>query len=186
MSDRNTAILEAAGRVFARYGVGKTTMGDIATEAGVARQTVYNAYQNKDDLLRAVVRKSALSTEETTVAAWRDLDSFEDKLDVFFAEAPLAWYDLVAQAPDAAELIEGVHRIANVEMDEAAARWRAYFKEVIESHFDTSKLDVPALADFIHSSAINAKHGVADRSELESRLRLLKQSITAMLAPAAK
>ena len=56
MNSRTQNILEAAQIVFARYGVSKTTMSDIAREAGVARQTVYNAFATKNEVLREVVR----------------------------------------------------------------------------------------------------------------------------------
>lgn len=39
-------------RLFARYGVKRTSMGDIAREGGVARQTLYNSFNNKDAVLR--------------------------------------------------------------------------------------------------------------------------------------
>lgn len=186
MSDRSHIILEAAMRVFSRYGVNKTTMADIATEAGVARQTVYNAYQNKDDLLRAVVRAKALATEAEVLAAWGKSVNFDEKLDLFFDLAPLAWFDSIQDTPDSAELIEGVHRIACVEMDEAARRWRTYFTEAITAHYHTATLNVPELADFIHSTAANAKIGAASRAELETRLGFLKSSTLALLAPAAR
>ena len=51
MDERHLDILKAAWAMFARYGFGKTTMSDIANEAGVARQTVYNAFSSKDSSL---------------------------------------------------------------------------------------------------------------------------------------
>lgn len=186
MSERNKIILEAAMSMFARYGVSKTTMADIATEAGVARQTVYNAYQNKDDLLRAVVRAKAFETEAAVLAAWEHLPEFEDRLEAFFDLAPLAWYDSIRSAPDAAELIEGVHRIACGEMEESAERWRGYFATALAAQYDADRIDIPALADFIHSTAANAKIGATSRTDLETRLKTLKASLLALLAPASQ
>ncbi|MEO1554752.1 MAG: helix-turn-helix domain-containing protein, partial [Pseudomonadota bacterium] len=56
MDAKTEHIVRAGWAMFARYGYAKTTMSDIATEAGVARQTVYNAFASKEDILRAVVR----------------------------------------------------------------------------------------------------------------------------------
>ena len=50
-------ILDAAGRVFAQYGLRKTTVGDVVREAGVARATVYKHFQGKDELFRAVIER---------------------------------------------------------------------------------------------------------------------------------
>jgi AcrR family transcriptional regulator len=182
MSDRHAHILDAASRIFSRYGVGKTTMADIATEAGVARQTVYNAYPTKEDLLRAVVRTEALTTEAKVIEAWRSATTFEDKLEQFFQLCPLKWYDIVHQSPDAAALIDGIHRVATVEMQEAAERWRAHFALEIETHVVGPAINVPALADFIYSTAINAKVDAVSRAQVEARLTVLKQSVMALIS----
>jgi len=180
MSERDKSILEAAYRVFTRFGIAKTTMADVAQEAGVARQTVYNAYQNKEDLLRAVTRKGILATEESTLAAWAEPLSFEEKLDRFFELVPLAWYDLEQASPQVAELFDGIHRIAGAEIEEAATRWRGHFTALLESHFDGQSIDIPALADFIYSTAKNAKYGAQTRAEVEARLAMLKAGVLAL------
>lgn len=183
MNTRDRCILEAAYRVFSRFGIAKTTMADVAQEAGVARQTVYNAYQNKDDLLRAVTRKGIMAAEETVAEAWAKTDDFEEKIDRFFELVPLTWYDAVQASPQAAEMFEGIHRIASAELDEATRRWNGHFTRLLETHFDTSTFDAPALADFIYSTAANAKHGTRSRSEIERRLAVLKQSVLALIGP---
>ena len=48
MEQREVKIVDAAFRVFSRYGVKRTTMNDIAEEAGLVRQTLYTVYKNKD------------------------------------------------------------------------------------------------------------------------------------------
>src|SRR5690606_17873231 len=48
-------VLAAAQRLFVERGYTATTMADIATEAGVAMQSVYKAGKSKSDLLQRVV-----------------------------------------------------------------------------------------------------------------------------------
>lgn len=48
------AVIEAAGRVFARSGFARTTMAAIADEAGVARASVYLYFTSKDDVFAEV------------------------------------------------------------------------------------------------------------------------------------
>lgn len=43
-------LLQAAQRAFARYGVRKTTLEDIAKEAGLSRSTIYRALGTKDEI----------------------------------------------------------------------------------------------------------------------------------------
>lgn len=47
-------ILEAAIRIFSVRGVSRTTLGDIAREAGVTRGAIYWHFNNKNDLLAAL------------------------------------------------------------------------------------------------------------------------------------
>src|SRR3954447_22429537 len=51
-----TAILEATGRCVERYGVRKTTMSDVSSQAKVAKATLYNHFRTKDDLLAALLQ----------------------------------------------------------------------------------------------------------------------------------
>lgn len=54
-------IINAATRCIDRAGVAKTTLSDIATAAGVTRQTVYRYYQNLGELLHAVAEAGAVN-----------------------------------------------------------------------------------------------------------------------------
>ncbi len=44
-------LIDATIACVKRWGIEKTSLNDIAREAGCARQTVYNYYKNKDDLI---------------------------------------------------------------------------------------------------------------------------------------
>jgi len=50
-----TKILEASRKLFARRGYSETSMGDIARAAQVARATVYNNFDDKQDILAAII-----------------------------------------------------------------------------------------------------------------------------------
>jgi AcrR family transcriptional regulator len=49
-----TSILEAAKRVFQKWGLNKTTMEDIAHEAGKGKSTLYYYYKSKDEILEVL------------------------------------------------------------------------------------------------------------------------------------
>lgn len=51
-----TKIIEASRKLFARRGFAETSMGDIARVAQVARATVYNNFDDKQDILAAIIR----------------------------------------------------------------------------------------------------------------------------------
>lgn len=52
-----TRVLDAALACIARFGVAKTTVDDVAREAGVSRATLYRAFPGKQPLLAAVVER---------------------------------------------------------------------------------------------------------------------------------
>ena len=48
-------ILNASRKLFSRRGFSETSMGDIARSAQVARATVYNNFEDKQDILAAII-----------------------------------------------------------------------------------------------------------------------------------
>src|SRR3954451_7718301 len=90
-------ILDAAKRLFEERGYAATSVGAVATEAGVAPRTIYLAFESKANLLRAVWHR-ALRGE-------RD--------DVPVPDQP--WYQAVLADPDPARQLElGAHNATAV------------------------------------------------------------------------
>ena len=48
-------LIDAAAKVFARKGFAATTLDEVAEEAGLTKGAVYSNFENKDDLVRAVL-----------------------------------------------------------------------------------------------------------------------------------
>jgi AcrR family transcriptional regulator len=65
-------ILEAAQRLFESRGYAATTMGAIASEAGVALKTVYVAFESKGGVLRALWHLRLRGDEEDVPVGERD------------------------------------------------------------------------------------------------------------------
>ena len=56
-------IADAALRLFARYGYKRSSMDDIAREAGLAKATLYLHFKGKDDVFRAMLELLARRVE---------------------------------------------------------------------------------------------------------------------------
>lgn len=65
------AILDAAGLLLGRFGFHKTTMDDLAREAGVARRTLYLHFRSKDEIFLARIDRvvARLLVEMRAIAA---------------------------------------------------------------------------------------------------------------------
>jgi TetR/AcrR family transcriptional regulator, regulator of autoinduction and epiphytic fitness len=72
-------IVEAAARLFPRYGYAATSMNAIAAEAGVAVQTVYASMRTKRDILEAVIQATVRGDQDqvslTAGARWREMEA---------------------------------------------------------------------------------------------------------------
>jgi AcrR family transcriptional regulator len=73
-------ILAATLVSLARYGVGKTTLDDVAKEAGCARATVYRYFGGKQELLRAAVAHEAERILGAITTAAARTENVEDAL----------------------------------------------------------------------------------------------------------
>src|SRR3954463_10536563 len=62
--DARERVLAAAGRCIERYGINKTTIDDIAREAGMSRPSVYRHFADRDDLLVALIAQRSRALRE--------------------------------------------------------------------------------------------------------------------------
>lgn len=72
--------MDAAERCFDQYGIGKTTMDDIAKMAGVSRPTVYRHFDDRDTLILAVVMRRSRQLIERAQKYIRKYNTFEEQL----------------------------------------------------------------------------------------------------------
>lgn len=161
--------------VVGKYGLQKTTMSDIAKEAGLSRQTLYNAYQTKDDVLRAAVSHYMARDLEEIQVLWQQQNDLEVKLDTFFEIGPLRWYDQIQNMPHATELLETFDSSLEPALNEAYVYWIAALEKLFCEHMN--KDEAGDVADLVFVSAKNAKYRAKDRDQLLNRLALLRNMV---------
>ncbi len=184
MNDKETRYIEAAIGVFSRYGVRRTTMGEIAAQAGVSRQTLYASYASKDDILAAAMRYTVDRTVEAIENEWRSTDTIGGKLDAFFQHAVIAHFEHIKNMPDANDLIAGIGAAAIAERergDETKRRALATLFEPYKSSLKSSGTDASDLAEFVQNSAANFKYTAVDEDHLRRLLATLKSAVLSLL-----
>lgn len=55
MKKKSDIIFETAVKLFLKFGYSNTSMDEVAKEAGVSKQTIYNNFQNKENILKRIV-----------------------------------------------------------------------------------------------------------------------------------
>jgi TetR/AcrR family acrAB operon transcriptional repressor len=61
LDEKGLRILVVTARLILHFGYDKTTMSDVATEAGVSKSTLYFYWKSKDELVRALLMHETLA-----------------------------------------------------------------------------------------------------------------------------
>ena len=176
----------AAFAVFCRYGVKRSTMNDIATEAGVARQTLYNSFSNKDDVLRGLIRlyyERAILEIKTGCANRPDLAA---RLDLLFEHIAINPYDLMSETPHAADIQDGFNTAGQFENAAGLSRVRIVISEMLEPYevqIFAAGHTVATLSEFVLISAKAAKGHATSREHLLTLIGTLKAVIIGIATP---
>tara|TARA_R110002050_G_scaffold55954_10_gene126009 strand:+ start:25895 stop:26536 length:642 start_codon:yes stop_codon:yes gene_type:complete len=184
MTERQHQILEAAIDVFARYGVRKATMGDLAEQAGISRQTLYARYANKDEIMNAAMRLITDKVVGQVRAAWLEAGSISEKLDIFLDLAIVRFFEQIKQMPDSIDLLTGYGEGGPAAQHAAEAGKIDLLRGLFEPCKDklvangTSPQD---LAEFFYQGSASFKFTAGDLEHLKALLATLKRTTLLML-----
>ena len=98
---RQIDLLEAATRVFARDGVARAKMADIAAEAGISVSSIYDYYASKEELAYEIPIRRLAEFYAEFLAKARTLPTMRDRLRLFLHLTT----DYAARNPDWARLL---------------------------------------------------------------------------------
>ncbi len=79
-----TEILKSADSLFQKWGFLKTTMEDIAREAGKSKCTLYHYYKNKEEVLEAVSRDHILRSITKAKEKIAKVKGYQNKIKMYF------------------------------------------------------------------------------------------------------
>ncbi len=181
MNQREIDIIEAAFRIFSRYSVQRTTMNDIAKEAGISRQTLYNSFSNKDEVLIGTIR---LHTERTIQQIEEGLIGLADpgdlgaKLDLLFEFIAIQPYEIIHASPNAESLLEGMNAASDAEIAISNEKFRELIEKVLLPHAGSLEdvgLTLHQLSDMLRNYASAVKNQAEDLAHLKELLLSMKK-----------
>lgn len=184
LTETEEKIIDAATRCFVRFGARKTSMNDIAADAGVSRQTIYDLFGGKDELICASIRKI---TNENLAEVRRLADAHEalaEKLDVYFAQTIEKSFEMIATAGDPEDLISGHNKAGKAEIARSHARHEALIVEFLKPHESrllSAGMTVEVQAHFLVTVAMGFKYGATDIADLRGLLESLKANCLSII-----
>ena len=182
MKNSDSQISQAAMAQFAKYGIRKTTMQDVADEAGVSRQTLYNRVPNKDALLQLVARcyfEDIMMRCVDDVSEAVDLSAALDVLIGYFVKEP--WQTIHAM-PEAGDFEAATDKAIAGEVEKASAKKMTIVSETITHFYDGyDERKAQDIARFFCATASGVKSEAKSAAELETLCDVMKASLLATL-----
>jgi AcrR family transcriptional regulator len=141
---RRDKILDAAERLLRHYGFGKTTVADIAREAGVGVGSVYLDFVGKDAIVGELsARRHGRILDAMAEVATDDGRAFEERLRLFFERRMAGFFALKEAGAHGDELVHcrcsGVQEAAI----QASARQRELLVSLLAGAHAAGALDAP-------------------------------------------
>lgn len=172
-------LMDAAVRCVQRHGLQKTSLGDIASEAGVTRPTVYAYFEGRNELLHAAMLRAASDLVERLVEYVRGFDDPADQV----VENLLFCLREVSSYPSLALLLvpTGLDLGSSSLMPRGLAIARRGLEPVVETcPWLGEQIDEIAEVMVRFFLSLLTLHGPDDRNEAELRAFLHRRLVPAM------
>ena len=173
MQKTEDTIIESAIHRFLRYGASKTSMNEIAKDAGVSRQTLYDLFKGKDDLIRASIRSI---TDQNLSDIRRKLNSSSDlrvRLETYFEDNVIKNFEMMRVSDDPQDLVTGHNAAGKAEIAVSRRKHEQLISEWLSpyaSSIAASGHTVESLAHFVVTVTMAFKYEATDRKDLEELL----------------
>lgn len=186
-------IAEAALRRFARYGYKRSSMDDIAREAGVARATLYLHFKGKDDVFRAMLSVLGQRVETRCREVVTTPAPFGARLAALLEAHHGTAFSAFGAGEHLGELKAVIVSVAGAELAAFEAQFVGFARELFEAAaargeiaIERGGLSLDALIATMMRAAAGAKYGELPSSEVYlARLREIAAVFAAAVTPIA-
>lgn len=113
MEEQQIELIGRAGEVFMRFGIKSVTMDDLARELGVSKKTLYKYFDDKNDLVKSVLRQRLEMEQMACIQCTQDGQNAIEELhnisefvlDHLNGINPTVFFDLKKYHPDGWKLL---------------------------------------------------------------------------------
>jgi len=189
LSDQNRIrALDAALVIFARYGYQRSSMADIAKEAGVSRPSLYLWFASKPALFNALADHLKVQALSGARDAWSADRDFAANLEASILAKDLTFYGLLHASPHGAELMSvdaalTARMVADLDAGFAATLAERAAEAVSAGHIDLAAFQDPA--DFGRTLGLLAS-GLKHEARSEPEWRAAVTALCRMTARAVQ
>lgn len=185
MNSTKNKIVDAAIATFIRYGARKTAMTDIADAAGVSRQTLYDQFGSKDDLVEAAISRNTDLVLARISAQIEDKLPLTEKLNVYLTETVVQTFKRLQTSEDVEDLISGHSDAGRAAIQKSHKRHNVVVSKLLSPYsaqIESTGQSTRQLAAFLVRNAMHLKH-CENKRELNGMLDSLKISVLLAAAP---
>lgn len=180
MDQSDDAILTTVMEVVVRYGMKRTTMGDIAQAAGVSRQTLYDRYGDKDGIMAAAIGFWGRGLCARLTQALEAAPDLAGKIDAYFDTVVWPYFETRQAMPDAADLERGLGPASKSASHEVETQKQALLQTAFAGFLPPAAPPPQAVARYFEQASGRAKMSDIDRDDLAAFLAVLKASTLAL------
>ena len=178
---KREAILAAAFTQFSRYGFRKTSMEDIAKEAGTSRGSLYSYFQNKEEIFRGLsadLHERSLGDAESHLkgAASADLD-LALRVEAALIARLAPFQEVMTQSEHGSEIYDENNRLCGDLVLDSSQRFRRMLTTALSAGARSGEIDLKAAgltasaaAELLHLGATGLKQGAPDVATFEKRV----------------
>ncbi len=170
MSERDVKIAETAFDLFAHYSVSKTSMAEIASKAGVARQTVYNSFENKEDLIFAALLHYATQFKAKIELDCAELTALEARLETLFNHLVITPFLAMQKYPHLDEILVIGENLSHERKKQIQGTYKSAIRHVFlpfEIKLTESGVDPFMFYDLLKLIFVQIKREAKDTDHLE-------------------
>ncbi|WP_431301094.1 TetR family transcriptional regulator [Tabrizicola sp. BL-A-41-H6] len=184
---KDAAILRAAFTAFARYGLRRTSMADIAIGAGMSRPALYLHYAGKEDIFNALVRTHFERSEKAVLKVLATAGDTVDTLLATFHAIDGDAMEAMMNSPHADEILSADTPFTQPAVQEAHTRITGHIARWIEAGVADGRLSLEGLgasADEVAATIMATKFGVKATSKDFAAYRAAEARVAAIFGKA--